>query len=223
MVVRIFRILIPLGSYVRLTGTGYQHRPRVSPGGVRPGADCALLMAQVPRIRGPLAINTARQRSSWLLFGFNDLDGGDHQSGENDGRRDRTSVRVIRDQLRQDGRLPSGRNCCREHRRKSAGKAVRTELPDKLLDDGGHAEDVHVPGRHLHDEPDVQALEEDRVNGEEVAGQQSLRLSAQKRPQEVPAFRGAGLGCRAHSTAGSCWVSSARTARSALSGLGRVT
>ena len=47
---------------------------------------------------------------------------------------------------------------------------------------GGHAEDVYVPGRHLHDEQDVQALEEDRVDGEEVAGEQSLGLGAQERP-----------------------------------------
>jgi hypothetical protein len=43
---------------------------------------------------------------------------------------------------------------------------------------GGHAEDVHVPGRDLHEEQDVQAFEEDRVHSEEVAGQQSSRLSA---------------------------------------------
>ena len=47
---------------------------------------------------------------------------------------------------------------------------------------GGHAEDVHVPGGHLHDEQHVQAAEEDRVDVEEVAGQQPLRLSAQERP-----------------------------------------
>ena len=45
-----------------------------------------------------------------------------------------------------------------------------------------HAQDVHVPGPYLHDEQDVQTFEEDRVDGEEVAGQQSLRLSAQERP-----------------------------------------
>ncbi len=58
---------------------------------------------------------------------------------------------------------------------------------------GGHAEDVHVPGRDLHDEQDVQALEEDRVDLEEVAGQQPLRLGAQERRQEVSISRGAGL------------------------------
>jgi hypothetical protein len=47
---------------------------------------------------------------------------------------------------------------------------------------GGHAEDVHVPGRHLHDEQDLQASEEDRVDLEEVAGQQPLRLGAQESP-----------------------------------------
>jgi hypothetical protein len=36
---------------------------------------------------------------------------------------------------------------------------------------GGDAEDVDVPGRHLHDEQHVQAAEEDRVHMEEVAGQ----------------------------------------------------
>jgi hypothetical protein len=45
-----------------------------------------------------------------------------------------------------------------------------------------NAEDVHVPGRYLHDEQDVQAFAEDRVDSEEVAGQQSLRLSAQECP-----------------------------------------
>ena len=50
---------------------------------------------------------------------------------------------------------------------------------------GGHAEDMHVPGRYLHDEQDVQALEEDRVHGEEAAGQQSLRLSAARIARSV--------------------------------------
>jgi len=36
---------------------------------------------------------------------------------------------------------------------------------------GGHAQDVHVPGLHLDDEQYVQALEEDRVDVEEIAGQ----------------------------------------------------
>jgi hypothetical protein len=47
---------------------------------------------------------------------------------------------------------------------------------------GGHAEDVHAPGRHLHDEQDVQASEEDGVHVEEIAGQQTASLSAQERP-----------------------------------------
>jgi len=47
---------------------------------------------------------------------------------------------------------------------------------------GGHSEDVHVPGRYLHHEQYVKALEEDRVDMEEVAGQQPVRLSAQERP-----------------------------------------
>jgi hypothetical protein len=39
---------------------------------------------------------------------------------------------------------------------------------------GGHAEDVHVPGPHLHDEQHVQAFEEDRVHMKEIAGQQAI-------------------------------------------------
>ena len=39
---------------------------------------------------------------------------------------------------------------------------------------GGHADDVHVPGRHLHDEQDVQALEEDRV--QEANGIRGYRI-----------------------------------------------
>ena len=41
---------------------------------------------------------------------------------------------------------------------------------------GGDAEDVHVPGRHLHDEQDVQAFEEDRVDVEECAARRLLIL-----------------------------------------------
>ena len=44
----------------------------------------------------------------------------------------------------------------------------------------GHTEDVHPPGRHLHDEQDIQALEEDRIDGEEVTRQQALRLDAEE-------------------------------------------
>jgi hypothetical protein len=40
----------------------------------------------------------------------------------------------------------------------------------------GHAEDVHGPGGHLHDEQHVQALEEDRVHMKEIAGQQAISL-----------------------------------------------
>src|ERR1019366_406232 len=47
---------------------------------------------------------------------------------------------------------------------------------------GGHSEDVHVPGAHLHHEQHVQAPEEDRVDMEEVAGQQPVCLCAQERP-----------------------------------------
>jgi hypothetical protein len=47
---------------------------------------------------------------------------------------------------------------------------------------GGHAEDVHAPGRHLHDEQHVQACEEDRVYVEEVAGQQAVGLGAEECP-----------------------------------------
>lgn len=44
----------------------------------------------------------------------------------------------------------------------------------------GHTEDVHPPGRHLHHEQHIQALEEDRVDGEEVTPQQALRLDAEE-------------------------------------------
>ena len=47
---------------------------------------------------------------------------------------------------------------------------------------GGHSEDVHVPGPHLHDEQHVQAPEEDRVHMKEIAGQQAISLRAQERP-----------------------------------------
>ena len=47
---------------------------------------------------------------------------------------------------------------------------------------GSHAQDVHVPGLYLHDEQHVQALEEDRVDVEEIAGQHAISLSAQERP-----------------------------------------
>ena len=44
----------------------------------------------------------------------------------------------------------------------------------------GHPEDVHSPGRYLHDEQHVKALKEDRVHGEEVAREQALGLRAQE-------------------------------------------
>jgi len=47
---------------------------------------------------------------------------------------------------------------------------------------GGHAQDVHVPGLHLHDEQHVQAPEENRVQLEEITRQQPISLSAQERP-----------------------------------------
>jgi hypothetical protein len=47
---------------------------------------------------------------------------------------------------------------------------------------GGHAADMHVPGRYFHYEQHVQASEEDRVGMEEIAGQQSVRLNAEERP-----------------------------------------
>ena len=46
---------------------------------------------------------------------------------------------------------------------------------------GGDAEDVHVPGGHFQYEQYVQAAEEDRVDMEEVAGQQPVRLCAEER------------------------------------------
>jgi hypothetical protein len=47
---------------------------------------------------------------------------------------------------------------------------------------GDHPEDVHVPGPHLHDEQHVQAPEEDRVDVEEITGQQAFGLRAQECP-----------------------------------------
>ena len=42
-------------------------------------------------------------------------------------------------------------------------------------------EDVHVPGAHLHDEQNVDPSKIDRVDVEEVCGQQALALAAQER------------------------------------------
>ena len=64
---------------------------------------------------------------------------------------------------------------------------------------GGDAGDVHVAGGHFHDEQHVQAAEEDRVDVEEVAGQQPVRLSAEECPPGgvLPAGRWpGGLQCR---------------------------
>ena len=44
----------------------------------------------------------------------------------------------------------------------------------------GYPEDVHSPGRYLHDKQHVQALEEDRVHREEVTRQQTCRLDAEE-------------------------------------------
>jgi hypothetical protein len=44
------------------------------------------------------------------------------------------------------------------------------------------AQDVHLPGLDLHHEEDVQALEEHRVNVQEVAGQDPRRLGGQELP-----------------------------------------
>jgi hypothetical protein len=57
----------------------------------------------------------------------------------------------------------------------------------------GDAEDADVPGRHLHHEQDVQTFQEGRVYVKEVAGQQPLRLGAQKRPPRGVECRGVGL------------------------------
>jgi hypothetical protein len=56
---------------------------------------------------------------------------------------------------------------------------------------------VYVPGRYLHDEQHIQAPEEDRLDGEEVAGEQSLAWVRRNVRQEVSAFGGAGLRRRA--------------------------
>jgi hypothetical protein len=60
---------------------------------------------------------------------------------------------------------------------------------------GGHPKNVHRAGADLHDEQDVQATQGDGVEGEEIDGQQSGGLSAQKAPP--PGVRPAG-----------CWAES---------------
>ena len=47
---------------------------------------------------------------------------------------------------------------------------------------GGHTQDVHPPGPHLHDEQHIEASEDDRAGMEEIAGQQAIGLSTQERP-----------------------------------------
>ena len=46
---------------------------------------------------------------------------------------------------------------------------------------GGHAQDVHVPGRHFHHEQHIQACQQNRVHMEEIAGQEPVCLSTQER------------------------------------------
>ncbi|MGW0808899.1 hypothetical protein [Nonomuraea sp. NPDC002799] len=41
---------------------------------------------------------------------------------------------------------------------------------------GSHAQDVNASCFYLHDEQDVQAFQEDRVDVEEVTGEQSFRV-----------------------------------------------
>ena len=64
---------------------------------------------------------------------------------------------------------------------------------------GGHAQDVHVPGGHLHHEQDIDAFQGNRVHMEEVAGQQPLRLHTQERPPggvHIPRSRSAPPGAQ---------------------------
>ena len=56
---------------------------------------------------------------------------------------------------------------------------------------GAHFEDVHPPGRYLHDEKHIQPPEEDRVHGEEVTRQQALGWARRNVRQEVSRPRGA--------------------------------
>jgi hypothetical protein len=63
----------------------------------------------------------------------------------------------------------------------------------------GDLEDVHAPGRHLHDEQHVQAFEEDRVYLKEIAGEQTVSLGVQERPPRgvhVPRCRSGQLGAQ---------------------------
>jgi hypothetical protein len=66
-------------------------------------------------------------------------------------------------------------------------REVRNQVASLLRDPGtvwipGHPEDMHPPGRYLHDEQHIQALEEDRVHGKKVARQQAVRLGAKELP-----------------------------------------
>ena len=58
---------------------------------------------------------------------------------------------------------------------------------------GGDARDVHAPRANLEEEQDVDRLQEERLDGEEVAGQELLPVPAQAGPPGVaasPALRG---------------------------------
>jgi hypothetical protein len=45
---------------------------------------------------------------------------------------------------------------------------------------GGHPDDVDLPGGDLHEEEYVDPFEQDGVDGEEVAGQDRVRLGSQE-------------------------------------------
>jgi hypothetical protein len=55
---------------------------------------------------------------------------------------------------------------------------------------GGHPEDMHPPGGHLHDKQHVQVLGEDRVYDEEVTRQQASGWARRNARQEVSRPRG---------------------------------
>ncbi|MFI9366834.1 hypothetical protein ACIG5E_38200 [Kitasatospora sp. NPDC053057] len=57
---------------------------------------------------------------------------------------------------------------------------------------GGDAEDVDAPGLDLHDEEDVEALEEDGVHVQEVAGEKRVGLCAD---EGAPGLPGGALWC----------------------------
>jgi hypothetical protein len=62
-------------------------------------------------------------------------------------------------------------------------------LPGRM---SGHPEDVNSEGPDFDHEQCVQAAQEDRIEVEEVAGQQAVGLGARKARQDVSASRGAG-------------------------------